>query len=121
MDTRGGRFTLDIGGEIYSGRGAAKIMPARATPSTGVNQDGTGFVAVAPQLSTIELSFDRGSRRRWTEKEILRTVDLTFVEKDTGVTHYLTKANWNGQPSIDSASGEVSGMSLASDRYKAVG
>jgi hypothetical protein len=118
MDTKGGRFSLDIGGRVYSGRGKADIMPARATPTTGVNQDGSGYNTVTPQLATIALSFDRGVGLNWTEGEILQTVDLTFVETDTGVTHYLTKANWDGQPSLDSASGEVTGMKLASDRYK---
>ncbi|RXF67686.1 phage tail tube protein [Hansschlegelia zhihuaiae] len=119
MDKKGGRFSLTISGRTYSGRGVATLNPARATPSTGVNQDGTGYVTVTPQLARLSLSLDRGSGFFWTEGELLPAVDVTFIEDDVGVTHYLTQASWDGQPSVDSGSGEVTGMTLASDRYKA--
>lgn len=119
MDTKGGRFSLEIGGAVYSGRAKATIMPARATPDTGVNQDGTGYATVTPQLAEIELSFDRGFFR-WTESMLLQPVNITFAEDDVGLTHFLTAGNWAGRPSIDSATGEVTGMKVSSDRYKSV-
>ncbi|PZQ86531.1 MAG: hypothetical protein DI534_16510 [Leifsonia xyli] len=117
MQTKGGRYTIDIGGRRYSGRAEATIRPAQASPETGVNQDATGYVTVSPQLAEIELSFDRGSFA-WSEDMILRTVDLTFKEIDAGRTHLLTNANWSGRPEINSATGEVRGMKLASDQYR---
>ena len=120
MDTKGGRFTIDINGRTYSGRGEAKITPARATPKNGVNWDGSGYNTVEPKLAGCELTFDRGIGLFWTEGEILGAINLTFVETDAQVTHYFTNANWEGEPSINSKDGEVSGMSIKSDQYRAV-
>ena len=122
MDKKGGRYTIDAGdGKTLSGRGEARIRPARATPTTGVNQDGSGYATVAPQLSEIELSLDRGVDRDWVESELLRAVNVTFEEIDTGKIHFLTSANWDGRPEINSASGEVTGMKFTSDRYRVTG
>lgn len=119
MDTKGGRFTIDINGTSFSGRAEAKISPARATPENGVNWDGSGYNIVAPQLARIELSFDRGQGFTWTEDMILQPVNLTFAETDARVTHYLTAGNWSGRPEINSKDGEVTGMALESDKYRA--
>lgn len=118
MDTKGGRITLKIGSAYFSPRGKFGIMPARATPTTGVNHDGSGFVTVEAQLVVIELSLDRGNGVPWTEKMLLEKVNVTVEELDVGVIHFLTKGNWDGRPNIDSATGEVSGMKVASDQYR---
>ncbi|PZQ13635.1 MAG: hypothetical protein DI565_13920 [Ancylobacter novellus] len=119
MQTKGGRYTIDIGGRRYSGRAEATIRPAQATPETGVNQDASGYVTVSPQLAEIELSFDRGAFA-WREGMLLETIDVTFKETDAGHTHLLTRANWSGRPEINSATGEVRGMKVASDQYRRV-
>ena len=119
MQTKGGRFTIYVDGQRFSGRAEATIRPAQATPETGVNQDASGYVTVQPQLAEIELSFDRGSFA-WREAMLLKTVDVTFRETDAGHTHYFTRANWSGRPEINSATGEVRGMKVASDQYRRV-
>ena len=118
MDTKGGRYSLDINGRNFSGRAEAKVMPARATPKNGVNWDGSGYNTVEPQLARIELSFDRGNGIPWDESMLLAAVDLTFREDDARVTHYLTKGNWDGRPSINTKDGEVTGMALEGDQYR---
>lgn len=118
MDTKGGRYTITIGGTRYSGRGKASVRPARATPKADANRDGTGFRTVEAKLASIALTFDRGNGIPWDETMLLSDVDVSFKEDDVGVTHYLTKSSWVGEPEIDTDSGEVSGMSLASDQYQ---
>lgn len=120
MDTKGGRFSLDINGRVYSGRGEASIKPARANRENGVNMDGTGYSTVKPALASIELTFDRGVGLRWDEAMMLEEINVTFQETDTGVTHLFTRANWSGEPSINSATGEVSGLTVQSDSYQVV-
>ncbi|MGX9981978.1 phage tail tube protein [Methylobacterium fujisawaense] len=123
MDTKGGRYTIKIGGTRYSGRGKATIKPARAVPKAEANRDGSGYRTVEPKLASVELAFDRGpddDRIRWTEGMLLDDVDVTFREDDVGVTHYWTKGSWNGEPSLDSDTGEVSGMSVMSDQYRSI-
>lgn len=121
MDYKGGRFTLTINGRRYSGRGSARIRPARATPDAGVNWDGSGYGTVAPQLAELDLSFDRGpktQRVRWQENVLLQEVDVTFHETDANVRHYFVNGRWVGRPEINTENGEVTGMSIRSDNYK---
>ena len=67
---------------------------------------------VAPKLVGIDLSFDRGIGLNWDSTMILQSVDVTFVETDFGKTHMFTSASWDGDPTIDSATGEVTGLKL---------
>jgi len=120
MDTKGGRFTLDINGRTVSGRGAAKIKPARAVPTNGVNMDGTGYSTVEPKLASLELTFDRGVGLRWDETMLLERINVTFVEDDAGVTHLYTRGRWAGEPEIDSQTGEVSGLTIETDSYQQI-
>ncbi len=125
MDTKGGRFTLEIanvGGSSlsFSGRGVAKIMPSQVSLDAQANQDSTGYVTVKPELAKLELTFDRGVGLIWNAAMLLSPVNVTFTETDVGLQHLYTGASWVGEPSIDSATGEVSGVSLRSDQYSAL-
>lgn len=120
MDTKGGRFTLDINGRTYSGRGEAKIKPARAVRENGVNMDGSGYSTVQPKLAALELSFDRGIGLVWDESMLLQSINVTFVETDSGRTHLYTNANWSGEPEINTKDGEVSGLKIETDKYQAI-
>lgn len=110
MDTKGGRFSLAINGQVFSGRAAAKLMLSGVAPSAGVNQDGTSYRTIAPKLVGIDLTFDRGVGLKWDSKMLLASIDVTFKELDVGTTHLFTSASWDGDPTIDSATGEVSGL-----------
>lgn len=120
MDTKGGRYTLDIDGVTYSGRAKATIKPSRVSLTSAANMDGTGYSTVKPELAEIDLTFDRGLSLAWDETQILKTMNVTFSEDDFGQTHLLTGARYNGAPSIDSESGEVSGLKLCSDKYQTI-
>ena len=120
MDTKGGRFTLTINGLTYSGRGKATIMPSRVSRTNGVNQDGTGYSTIAPALAGLDLTFDRGVGLAWDETLILADLNVTFIEDDYGATHLFTAAAFEGSPSIDTESGEVSGLSIRTDKYQTI-
>ena len=112
MDTKGGRFSLTCSGQVVSGRGAAKIMLSAVSVKTDVNSDGTGYKTVSPKLVGLDLSFDRGVGLNWDSTMMLADVDVTFVETDFGVTHMFTSASYDGDPTIDSATGEVTGVKI---------
>ena len=123
MDTKGGRYSVRIGGQRFSGRGKASIKPAQATPKADPNRDGSAYRTVEAKLAMVSLSLDRGSKTqaiRWDADMLLRDVDVTFIEDDAGYTHYFTSGSWVGEPDIDTDTGEVTGMSVASDQYRAV-
>ena len=122
METKGGRYSIKIGGQRFSGRGKATVKPAEATPKVDANRDGSAYRTVEAKIPMISLSFDRGPKSqaiKWNAAMLLADVDVTFIEDDAGWTHYFTAGSWVGEPDIDTDSGEVSGMSVASDQYRA--
>ena len=120
MDTQGGRLQITIGSTTYDCRGKCTVKPARVSVDAGVNWSGKGYKTVKPMLASVDLSFDRGKGIAWDETLLLSDEDVTVAEIDAGVTHYLTSAAKVGEPSIDTESGEVSGLSLKSDAYRQV-
>lgn len=122
MDNRGGRYTLQINGVTYSGRGKATIKPAGAMRESGVNQDSTGYSTVKPVLRSIGLTFDRGSGIIWDESLLLADANLTFNEVDLKrpTQHLMTGATITGTPEIDTETGEVSGLTIEGSNYQAV-
>ena len=122
MDTKGGRFSLDINGRTYSGRGKATVEPSVVSVENGANQDGTGYSTVKAKLASLDLTFDRGVGLKWDAKMILQKLNATFVETDLNpsLTHLFTEARWSGTPSIDTESGEVSGLKIESDKYQSI-
>lgn len=111
---KGGRFTIDINGQRYSGRGKATIVPAAATRENVANSDGTKSSMVKARLPSLDLTFDRGVGLKWDESLMLQDLNVTFVETDAKRTHLFTDASFSGEPSIDTDSGEVSGLKIES-------
>jgi hypothetical protein len=115
----GGRITIMMGGTRYSPRGKAMINPAGLTHSVVANQDGKISRTTMAQPVTAELTFDRGApeggfgRPKWDSAFMSEFYDITIRETDTKVTHHFFKATIVGTPSIDTESGEVSGLSIA--------
>lgn len=118
MQTKGGRITIDFGSTRVSARGEVSIMPNRVTPENGVNQDGTGFTTIKPRLARAEMSFDRGIRI--TDDMLLQSMNVTIRETDTGITHLFTNARLSGDQTLNTVSGEVSGLAVESDSYQQV-
>ncbi len=119
MDTKGGRFNMTVNGRVLSGRAKATFETALISLENGANQDGSGYSTVKPKLAKLDLTFDRG-KLKWTDAMLLETVDVTFTETDLNppVVHLMTGARWSGTPSLDTETGEVSGLSLESDKYQ---
>ncbi len=51
---------------------------------------------------------------------LLQNISITFVEQDTNLTHLMTNGFFTGSPQINTATGEVSGLGLASDNYRTI-
>lgn len=112
MDSKGGRYTLEINGRRFSGRGKATVSPSGVEIEGGTNSDGTGYKTVKPVNPFLDLSLDRGSGLKWDEAMMLQELNGTWHETDARVTHLFTNASWIGRPSIDSETGEVSGLKI---------
>ena len=118
METKGGRVSIQIGSKTYTARAGVQIMGATIERTNGVNRDGTGFSTVAAKLAKCELTFDRGERLGiiFDDAMLLGEHNVTVSEEDTRITHFFTGAAISGTPTLDTESGEVSGLSFETDR-----
>ena len=113
MDNKGGRYTLEINGSVYSGRGTAKIDTAGVSVDNGVNMDSTMYSTVKPELITLDLTLDRRDQStKWDAAMMLSAINVTFAETDAGLTHVLNSARWQGKPTLDTSNGEISGLKV---------
>jgi|GEM_PF-1725068 hypothetical protein len=119
----GGRITITIGGVRYSPRGKATIKPGRLHHTAQTNHDGTVARSTAAKPAEAELTFDRGAasngtqRPKWDEAFLLPFYDISIAETDAKVLHLFTGAMIIGEPTIDTETGEVTGLSIATDNY----
>ena len=126
MHTAGGRVSITVNGVVYSARGEIKLSPSRISVDVGSNQDGSLFKTIKPKPVMAECTFDRfvdgqGNNLVWKD-DLLLVNDLSanFVERDTGITHLLTKATFYGDPSLNLGQGEVDGLKIAAENYTSV-
>jgi hypothetical protein len=118
MDRKGGRVSIAINGRTFTARSSVSIAPATVERTNGVNRDGTGYSTIAPKLASADISFDRGERSGlvFNDAMLLEDINVTIFEEDARITHFFTSAGWGGTPSIDTESGEVSGLKIETDR-----
>jgi hypothetical protein len=115
----GGRVTITMGGVRYSPRGAVTIDGAGIENSVIANHDDTISVTTANTAVTAQFSFDRGTassntaRPKWDKTFMSGTYDVTVHEIDTNVLHMFSQARITGKPVLDTATGEVTGLSIA--------
>src|SRR4051812_41596764 len=120
MDTKGGRISITISGQTFTGRGKFSVMPSTVEVKADANQDGSAYRTVKPVLSCLKGSFDRGIGIKWDEAMMLQDIDATFIETDAKVTHLFTTASWANRPEIDSETGEVTGLEIHTDKYQSI-
>jgi len=126
MHISGGRVSIVIDGLVYSARGEIKFNPSNISTDVGTNQDGTIYKTVRPQPVTAECTFDRfvdanGRPLKWNGNlMLLNNIAATFTEQDTNVQQLLTNATFVGEPQIDLATGEVSGLRIVGEKYEEV-
>jgi hypothetical protein len=123
MYQAGGRISITIGGVRYSPRGKAMIKPAQLQHAAMTNHDGTVSRSTVAKPAEADLTFDRGSnaggtaRPKWDVNFMLPFYDITIAETDVKVLHMFTGATIVGEPAIDTETGEVTGLSIATGNY----
>lgn len=126
MHTAGGRVSIVIDGVVYSARSEVKFNPSNVMTDVGANQDGTIFKTVKPQPVAAECTFDRfvdanGKSLKWNDQlMLLNNIAITFIEKDTGKMQLISNGTFVGDPQVDLATGEVSGVKLAGEKHEEV-
>jgi hypothetical protein len=126
MHTSGGRVSVTINGVPYHARGEITIDVANMEIEVGANQDGSNYRTVKPKPRRAELTFDKflddaGTPLRWNESVLRMTnFGVSFTELDTGRTHLLSNACFEGSPQVNLATGEVSNLKIAADSYEGI-
>ena len=102
--------------ETFSLRGTMNVRTSGRSVEAIVNQDrSTDRVSTLTPYS-FEMSFaDAGQNMDALMKA--DRFDATFIEDDTGVSHYYTRCFFTGEPSINRMNGEVTGVSGAAETY----
>lgn len=107
----GGVFRVKTStGEVLSLRGQMSIKSSGRSVEIITNQDGqiNGSETLTPVAVSVTFVDPSGKYR-----DLLRgRRDWTFIEEDTGVTHYLTNAKVSGEPEENRHTGEISGLSV---------
>lgn len=118
MDTKGGRIALQINGRTYTARASVQIMGATVERTNAVNRNGSGYSTIAPKLARAEMTFDRNERSGivFDDSMLLSTINATIFEEDARITHYFSGAAFAGTPTLDTETGEVSGLSIEAPR-----
>lgn len=109
------RFRLS-NGATFSLRGTMNLKTAGRSVEAVVNQDRSTDRVETLTPYAFEISFaDKGENLEALMKA--DRFDATFIEDDTGVSHYYTRAFMTGEPSINRMNGEVTGLTGAAETY----
>lgn len=118
MDRKGGRISIQITGRNHTARAGVSISPATIERTNEANRDGSGYSTIKAKLASAEISFDRGERSGiiYNDEMLLSDFNATIYEEDARITHFFTGAAFGGTPSIDTETGEITGMKIETDR-----
>lgn len=115
----GGRISIDVGGKRYSARGDITLSPTNVEISGDANHDGSAYFVSKPVLYGAAMTFTQPCGIVWNDEMARCAINVTIVEEQNGRSHLFTAARLVGRPSINLSNGEVSGLSILTDRYQA--
>lgn len=113
----GGQIRLRLSnGETFSLRGTMNLKTAGRSVEAVVNQDRSTDRVMTLTAYAFEMSFaDKGQDLDTLMKA--DRFDATFIEDETGVSHYYSRCFFTGEPSSNRINGEVTGVSGAAETY----
>ncbi|MGE0699267.1 MAG: hypothetical protein AB7O57_09255 [Hyphomicrobiaceae bacterium] len=119
----GGRAALTITGAAghrkVGLRGSLTIMPTNTETEAGANSDGSLYVTTKPVPATCEIKISDKCGLR-LEDLTSCTIDATIELIDMRRTYLFTRSRVVGRPSLDSESGEITGLKIASSNVQVV-
>jgi hypothetical protein len=117
----GGRIYVDVGGvRLSPAEGDIQIMPTNLVRSAMSNQDGSLAVQSKPKPYGANITFRKPCGSDWRTKFFGCRADITIVEESNNRSHLFSRAVLVGDPVVNLTSGEVSGITIASEEYQEV-
>ncbi len=121
MKNFGGEMTFAMSsGDRIVVRGAAEIMPSNVNIEGNANQDGSPFRTVTPTGYAANLTFEDMDGDDWNRLMRASGFNVTLNESFTGAQHLWTDAAFTGRPSVNRATGEVTGVALLAHSYRKI-
>lgn len=122
MPSFGGEMTITLStGKKLIVRANVTVEGSRYENAAVTNQDGSNAKNVTLKPYRAACSFeDRGNSLKWDELLKLSDINLTLVEDYTNTRHLWTKGFFEGTPTTDRNTGEITGIQFVSDKYRKV-
>lgn len=121
MQQFGGEMSFRLStGERMKMRGEFSVEPSRYNNEIITNQDGSNSKTVGLKPYRMSCNFEDAPGRDYDALLRLVDVDVTVVEDYTKTRHLFTGGCFEGTPATDRANGAVSGLMVASDKYRKV-
>jgi hypothetical protein len=119
-DNAGGRVIFMIGNLRYPTRGGVTIKPTVVERTEGANDDGSIYVTTkaVPAMAEFKLSDRCGLPIANLDK---CRVDVSIEMVDMNRRYLFTQASLVGRPEINSETGEISGLKVASSFVTQIG
>jgi len=113
-DNAGGRVALTVDGEKYAVRAAVNVRPSRISVEGEANQDGSVYYLTKPMPGEADIVLS--DRCGLPTDRLINgcLVDATITLIDMNRTYLFTRARVTGQPSLNTETGELSGMTIKS-------
>lgn len=119
-DNSGGRVIVTIDGVRYSARSSVTIRPTVIEREAHANQDGTIYVTTKPVPAEAEMSIGDRCGLNLDVLQAACHIDVTIEIVDMNRTYLFTQATVVGRPEIDSESGEIKNLKVASAFVKQI-
>lgn len=116
-DIIGGEVYFVIGDKKYESMADVKIRPRRRELTAGATSAGRMYGTEKARLVEAEITFPNHGDAPPMSVFDLRRASVTIVEKSRNVRHLLTDALVVGTPDQNLQTGEVTGISFATDKY----
>lgn len=115
----GGRIDVTIDGRLYQMAGEIKAQEANIEPEAVTNTNGSIGRSVKPVPYEVDVTF-RQMAGLSIQDLMSRTFDFSAYERDLGKWIIMTGAFITGKPSRNTINGEISGLKIVSDQWRAV-
>jgi hypothetical protein len=110
----GGRVRITANGKVWSARTAVTITPINFERTVESNQDGTIFTKTKPMPCEASLTLSDSCGMR-IEEIMSCPLDVTIQLIDLNRQYLFTQAVVVGRPSINTETGEISGLIITAN------
>lgn len=119
-DNSGGRVVLTIAGRRYRSRGAVTIRPQTFSREAEANNDGSIYTTTKARPAEAEFTLSDQCGLRVQDITENCFVDATVDLIDMRRKYLFTRATIVGDPEINSETGEIRGLKIASGIVKQI-